>query len=103
MGTIHDSHHPGLTRRIWKDDYDGQMIFGDLVGLKLPDICLIGEENSQKNLTQETFPDRESNPSPLRDRRACYRLFHSGGLIAAIPSRTSFLFLFFFAVQKKVP
>ena len=33
-----------LTRRIWKDDYDGQIIFGDLVGLKLPDICLIGEE-----------------------------------------------------------
>ena len=27
-----------------KNDYDGKMIFGDLVGLKLPDICLIGEE-----------------------------------------------------------
>ena len=26
------------------DDYDGQMIVGDLVGLKLPDICLTGEE-----------------------------------------------------------
>ena len=26
------------------DDYDGQMIFGDLVGLKLPDIRLTGEE-----------------------------------------------------------
>ena len=36
------------------DDYnDGQMIFGDLGGLKLPDICLTGEGNPRKNLTQE--------------------------------------------------
>ena len=27
-----------------EDDDDGQMMFGDLVGLKLPDICLTGEE-----------------------------------------------------------
>ena len=53
------------------DDNDGQMIFGDLGYLKLPDICLTGEENSRKNQTQETCPDRESNPGPLRDRRAC--------------------------------
>ena len=26
------------------DDNDGQMTFGDLVGLTLPDICLTGEE-----------------------------------------------------------
>ena len=31
------------TRRIW-NDVGGQMTFGDLVGLKLPDICLAGEE-----------------------------------------------------------
>ena len=30
------------------DYYDGQMIFGDLGGLKLPDICLTGEENPEK-------------------------------------------------------
>ena len=37
------------TRRIWNDDYDcGQMIYGDLVGLKFPDICLTGEENPEK-------------------------------------------------------
>ena len=30
------------------DDYDGQMIFGDLVGIKLPDIRLTGEEKPQK-------------------------------------------------------
>ena len=61
-----------------KDDNDVQMISGDLVCLKLPDICLTGEEKPRKNLTQETCPDRESNPSPLRDRRACQT--HSGGL-----------------------
>ena len=38
------------------DENDGQMIFGDLGGLKLPEICLTGEENlRKKNLTQETF------------------------------------------------
>ena len=62
----------------------GQMIFGDLVGLTLPDIRLTGEEKTRKNLTQETCPDRESNPGPLRGKRACYRLLASrsrkGGL-----------------------
>ena len=48
------------------------MIFGDLVGLKLPDICLTGEEKPRKNFTQETCLDRGSNPGPLRDRRACF-------------------------------
>ena len=61
------------------DDYDGQMIFGDLVGLKFPHIRRTGEEKPRKNLTQETCPDRGSNPGPLRDKRACYHLFHSGG------------------------
>ena len=61
------------------DDYDGQMLFGDLVGLKLPDIRLTGEEKPRKNLTQETCPDRGSDQGPLRDKRACYHLFHSGG------------------------
>ena len=55
------------------DDSDGQMI-GDLGGLKLPDICLTGEEKPRKNLTQETCPDRGSNPGPQSV------LSHSGGL-----------------------
>ena len=47
------------------DDNDGQMIFGDLGGLKLPDICLIGEEKkNEKYLTQETCPDRGIEPGP---------------------------------------
>ena len=33
----------------------------------------------KKNLTQETCPERGSNPGPLRHRRACYRLLHIGG------------------------
>ena len=61
------------------DDNDGQIIFGDLGGLKLPDICLTGEEKPRKNLTQETCPDWGLNLGPLRERRACYRLAHSGG------------------------
>ena len=44
------------------DDNDDQTIFGDLVGLKLPDIRLTGEKKPRKNLTQETFPDWGSNP-----------------------------------------
>ena len=35
----------------------------------------------KKNLTQETCPDWGSNPGPLRDKRACYHLLHSGGSI----------------------
>ena len=30
------------------NDYDGQMIFGDLGGLKFPDICLTSEEKPRK-------------------------------------------------------
>ena len=72
--------HPFIrTSWIWKNDYDGQMIFGDIVSLKLPDDYLTGEEKPRKNVTQETCPNRRSNPSPLRDRRACYRLLHRDG------------------------
>ena len=55
------------------------MIFVDLVSLNLPDICLTGEEKPRKNLTQETCPDRGSNPGAVRDRRSCYRLLHCRG------------------------
>ena len=80
-----------LTRWIWKDDYDGQMIFGDFVGLKLPCIYLTGEENPGKNLIQETCPDRGSNPGPLRDRRAWYRVLHSDGPLAIIIIKNHFI------------
>ena len=61
---------------LMNDDNDGQMIFGDLGGLKLPDICLTGEEKPRERPHPETCPDRGSNPGPLRDRRACYLLSH---------------------------
>ena len=39
------------------DDYnDGQMIFGDLGGLKLPDICLTGEEKPRKTSSRKPVP-----------------------------------------------
>ena len=70
----------GARNEMMKDDNDGQIMFGDLVGRKLPDIHLTDEEKPRKNLTQKTCPDRGSNPGPLRDKRACYHLLHSGGL-----------------------
>ena len=70
-----------LTRRIQKDDNGGQMIFGDLGGLKLPEICLKGE-GKPRNKPHPGNCDRGSNPGPLRDR--CYRLLHSGGPTAYI-------------------
>ena len=59
----------------WPNDIRGPW------GLKLPHICLTDEEKPRKNLTQETCPDRGSNPGPLCDRRACYHLSHIGGLL----------------------
>ena len=38
------------------DDYDGQMIFGNLVGLKITDICLTGEEKPQKTSPSTLVP-----------------------------------------------
>ena len=48
----------GARNEMMMDDYDGQMIFGDLVGLKLPDICLTGEEKPQK----KPHPGKLSRP-----------------------------------------
>ena len=48
-----------LTRRIWNNDYDGQMIFGGLVGLKLPDICLTSEKNPEKTSPRKLVPTRD--------------------------------------------
>ena len=59
-------------------------------GLKHPDICLTGEENPPKSLTQETCPNRGSNPSPQPDRRACYRLLLSGGPGMLVRNKTIF-------------
>ena len=41
---------------IMDDDDDGKMIFGDLGGLKLPDICLRGEEKPRKTSPRKLVP-----------------------------------------------
>ena len=46
-----------------RDGNDGQMIFGDLAGLKLPDIHLTGEEKPRKNLTHLSRPGIEPGPA----------------------------------------
>ena len=60
------------------DDYDGQMIFGDLVGLSLPDIRLTGEEKPRKNPGNLCRPGIEPGPAAWQ-ARMLYRLLHSGG------------------------
>ena len=63
--TIHTSTHTHThthshsvipTRRIWNDDDNGQMIFGDLGGLKFPDICLTGEKKTEKTSPRKPGP-----------------------------------------------
>ena len=46
----------GARNEMMMDDYDGQMIFGDIVGLKLPDIRLTGEENPERTSPRELVP-----------------------------------------------
>ena len=80
-----DNTHQAHTQLSQQGEYGmmitTEMILGDLGGLKFPDICLTGEEKPRKNLTEETCPDRGSNPGLLREKRACYHLLHSGGLL----------------------
>ena len=66
---------------MWNDDDDGQMIFGDLEAESFLTFVLQVRKKPEKNPTQEACPDRGSNPGPLRDKRVCYHLLHSGGLI----------------------
>ena len=48
----------GVRNEMMMDDYDSQMILGDLVGLNLPDIRLTGEEKPKK----KTHPRNLSQP-----------------------------------------
>ena len=57
------------------------MIFGELVGIKLPGICFTGEEKPRIKLHPGNLSDRRSNPGPLSDRPARYLLLHSGGTL----------------------
>ena len=56
---------------VMMDDYDGQMIFGDLVGLKFPDIRLTGEENQEKTSPRKLVPTGD------RTRARCVTSAHA--------------------------
>ena len=58
-------------RSLMMDVYDGQMIFGDLVGLKLPDIRLTGEEKPRKT------PPRKLVLTGDRTRARCLTSAHA--------------------------
>ena len=60
------------------DGNDGQMIFGDLGGLKLPDICLTGEENPE-----DTSP-RKFVPTGDRTRDRCVTGAHAAAWPTAV-------------------
>ena len=64
------------------DDNDGQMIFGDLGGLKLPDICLEGEENHEKTSPRKLVPTGD------RTRVRCVTGAHATTLPTAVDSST---------------
>ena len=66
LGRVNISGHWRPKRMRSDDDNDGQMIFGNLGGLKLPDICLTGEEKPRK----KTSP-RKPVPTGDRTRARC--------------------------------
>ena len=70
LGRVNISGHWRPNEMIM-DDYDGQMMFGDPVGLKLPDIRLIGEEKPRK-----TSP-RKLVPTGNRTRACCVASAHA--------------------------
>ena len=69
------------------DDYDGQMIFGDFEGLKLPDICLSDEEKKNPKKPQP----RKLVPTGNRTRARCVASRHA----TACPTEVDVLFLRF--------
>ena len=85
---LHTSTHSFIpTRRIWNDDYGGQMIFFDLVGLKFLDICLTGEEKTHPgNLSQ---PGIEPGPAAWKARKRWtiryYNFIKTRGLVVSVP------------------
>ena len=60
------------------DDNDGQMIFGDLGGLKLPVICLTGEEKPRKTSPRKLVPTGD------RTRARCVASAHASSCSTAV-------------------
>ena len=65
----------GARNEMMMDDYDGQMIFGDLMGLSFLTFVLQVRKNPEKTSPRKLT--RGSNPGPLCDKRSCYHLFHT--------------------------
>ena len=57
------------------------MIFGDLVGLKFPDICLTGEEKTPKKSSPRKFV-----PTGDRTRARCVTSAHAATCSTAVDS-----------------
>ena len=55
------------------DDNDGQMILGDLGGLKLRDICLTGEKKKTKKPHPGNLPRPGIEPRPVTGAHATAR------------------------------
>ena len=68
----------GACNEMMMDDNDGQMIFGELGGLKLPDICLTGEENPKK------ISPRKLVPTGDRTRARCMTGAHATSCPTAV-------------------
>ena len=60
------------------DDNDGQMIYEELVGLKLPDICLTGEEKTRKTSPRKLVPTGD------RTRARCVTGAHATACLIAV-------------------
>ena len=63
------------------DDNDVQMIFGDLRGLKLPDICLTGEEKPEKTSPRKLVPTGD------RTQARCVTDAHATACPTAVTTR----------------
>ena len=70
------------------DDNDGQMILWDVVGLKLPDICLTGEEKPRKKSSP-----RKLVPTGDRTRARCVTGTHATAWPAAVDSGVGINFI----------
>ena len=69
------------------DDDDGQMIFGDLVVLKLPDICLTGEKNPEETSS------RKLDPTGDRTRARCMTGVHATTCYTAVDKCVEMCFM----------
>ena len=69
---------------IMDDDDDGQIIFGDLMGLKLPDVSLTCEEKPQKTLPRKLVPSGD------RTRTHCMTGMHATTCSTAVDIRPHF-------------